>query len=231
MALDTVSILDGNTFVVSDRRGDLDATPIDNHGLFLNDTRFLSRWLLTVDGHRPTLLSIDEQAYSRVQFFLALTTGTVYVDSHLSVVRRRAITAAAGFTEEIDIVNHDNKPVDLEVKLEVDADFADLFEVKDKLDKRRRRASSTATSRTAAFDSATGARLTSARPSSRRPRQRDRRGRTVVHRPPRAAGAVDHEPRRHRGGGAHGAQPLERQPGAQTRRGRASRTWSRRRRG
>ena len=135
MALDTVSILDGNTFVVSDRRGDLDATPIDNQGLFLDDTRFLSRWLLTVDGRRPTLLSVDEQAYSQVQFFLALATGAVYVDSHVSVVRRRAITASGGFTEAIDIVNHDNKAVDLQVKLEVAADFADLFEVKDRLDR------------------------------------------------------------------------------------------------
>jgi glycogen debranching enzyme len=134
MALDTVSILDGNTFVVSDRRGDLEATPTDTHGLFLNDTRFLSRWLLTIDGRRPTLLSVDEQAYSRVQFFLAVATGTVYVDSHLSVVRRREITD--GFSEEIEIVNHDRQPIDLQVKLEAGADFADLFEVKDKLQKK-----------------------------------------------------------------------------------------------
>ena len=72
MPLETVSILDGNTFVVSDRRGDLEATPTDNHGLFLNDTRFLSRWVLTINGMRPAVLSIDEQAYSQVQFFLAL---------------------------------------------------------------------------------------------------------------------------------------------------------------
>jgi len=135
MPLETVSILDGNAFVVSDRRGDIAATPIDNHGLFLSDTRFLSRWLLTIDGSHPTLLSVDEQAHSRVQFFLAPTTGIVYVDSHLSVVRRRALTAGVGFSERIDIFNHDNKPVDVQVNLEVAADFADLFEVKDKLTK------------------------------------------------------------------------------------------------
>jgi len=134
MALETVNILDGNTFVVSDRRGDLDATPTETHGLFLNDTRFLSRWVLTINGIRPTLLSVDDQAYYRVQFFLALATGTVYVDSHLSVVRRRAI--GAGFQEEIEIVNHDKQPVDLEIRLEAAADFADLFEVKDKLAKK-----------------------------------------------------------------------------------------------
>ena len=133
MSLDTVSILDGSTFVVSDRRGDIDASPTDTYGLFLEDTRFLSRWILTVGGIRPKTLSVDDQAYFRVQFFEAVATGTIYVDSHLSVVRRRTVTV--GFDEEIEIKNHAKQPVDLEVKLEVGADFADLFEVKDKLAK------------------------------------------------------------------------------------------------
>lgn len=134
MASDTVSILDGNEFVVSDRRGDLEATPATNHGLFLNDTRFLSRWVLTINGLRPTVLSVDDLAYYRVQHFMALATGTVYVDSHLSVVRQR--TVGHGFHEDLTLVNHDKEPVDLEIRLEADADFADLFEVKDKLEKK-----------------------------------------------------------------------------------------------
>jgi len=134
MALDTVSILDGNEFVVSDRRGDLEASPTDTHGLFLDDTRFLSRWILTINGLRPTVLSVDEQEYFSVQFFMALATGTVYVDSHLSVVRQRAIER--GFHEDLTLVNHDKKRVDLEIRLEADSDFADLFEVKDKLAKK-----------------------------------------------------------------------------------------------
>jgi glycogen debranching enzyme len=133
VSLDTVSILDGSTFVVSDRRGDLDASPTDTHGLFLEDTRFLSKWVLTVGGIRPKTLSVDEQTYFKVQFFEAVTTGTIYVDSHLSVVRRRAVTT--GFEESIEIENHGKEPVDLEVKLEAASDFADLFEVKDKLAK------------------------------------------------------------------------------------------------
>jgi hypothetical protein len=59
MADSNISILDGNTFIVSDRRGDVDATPTDTQGLFHNDTRFLSRWILTVDGKRPNVLSVD----------------------------------------------------------------------------------------------------------------------------------------------------------------------------
>ena len=134
MALDTVSILDGNEFVVSDRRGDLEASPTDTHGLFLDDTRFLSRWILTINGRRPTVLSVDEQEYFSVQFFMALATGTVYVDSHLSVNRQRTIER--GFRESLTLINHDKEPVDLEIRLEADSDFADLFEVKDKLEKK-----------------------------------------------------------------------------------------------
>lgn len=134
MSLDTVSILDGNEFVVSDRRGDIEATPTTSHGLFIDDTRFLSRWVVTVNGIRPTLLSIDDLNYFRVKFYLALATGTIYVDSQLSVIRQRAV--GRGFHEDVLLMNHGREPMELEVRIEADADFADLFEVKDKLAKK-----------------------------------------------------------------------------------------------
>ncbi|MFY4730868.1 glycogen debranching N-terminal domain-containing protein [Nitrospira sp. BLG_2] len=127
---ETISILDGNTFVVSDRRGDIEATPVDNHGLFLDDTRFLSRWILTVDGRKGTVLSTDRTHYFSSQFYMALSTGTMYIDSDISLVRRR--TVGDGFIEEILVANHGKKPKTLAVRLDVGSDFADLFEVKDK---------------------------------------------------------------------------------------------------
>ncbi len=47
MGNETISILDGSTFVVSDRRRDIDAGPDQPPGLSYRDTRFLSRWVLT----------------------------------------------------------------------------------------------------------------------------------------------------------------------------------------
>jgi glycogen debranching enzyme len=129
MRVDTVSIMDGNEFVVSDARGDIEDSPTDTLGLFRDDTRFLSRWVLTINSLRPKLLSTDDLAYYRVNFFLALATGTIYLDSHLSVQRQRSV--GDGFHEELTLVNHDKQPVELTVRLEVAADFADLFEVKD----------------------------------------------------------------------------------------------------
>jgi glycogen debranching enzyme len=129
-----VQILEGNTFVVSDDRGDIEASLTDPTGLFSFDTRFLSRWVLTVDGERLNALSTDDLNYFETRFFLVPGTGTVYVDAKLSVIRRR--TVGTGFTEELTILNHAEKPVTLTVRIDAASDFADLFEVKDALKKK-----------------------------------------------------------------------------------------------
>src|SRR5579862_8609323 len=134
MSTEIVSILDGNTFVVSDRRGDIDASPSDAQGLFQDDTRFLSKWVLTVNDQRLSVLSVEDLHYYEVQHFLVPGTGTIYVDSPMSIVRRR--NAHQGFDEELHIINHTPEPRDLRVRLAADADFADLFEVKDVLPKK-----------------------------------------------------------------------------------------------
>ena len=128
-----VKILDGNTFVVSDGAGDIEASMTDPTGLFSFDTRFLSKWVLTIDGQRLNPLSVDDMQYFESRFFLVPGTGTVYVDAKLSVIRQRAV--GGGFHEELTILNHDDKAVDLDVRIEADCDFADLFEVKDALKK------------------------------------------------------------------------------------------------
>ena len=129
-----VQILDGNTFVVSDSRGDIEASLTDPTGLFSFDTRFLSKWILTLDGERLNPLSVDDLQYFETRFFLVPGTGTVYVDAKLSVIRRRAV--GDGFHEELTLLNHDEKPVEITVRIEAASDFADLFEVKDALKKK-----------------------------------------------------------------------------------------------
>jgi glycogen debranching enzyme len=134
MSTDLVQILEGNTFVVSDRRGDIEASLTDPTGLFSFDTRFLSKWVLSVNRQRLNALSTDDLHYYETRFFLVPGTGTVYIDAKLSVIRQRAV--AVGFHEQITIMNHDEQPVDLEVRLDAGSDFADLFEVKDALQKK-----------------------------------------------------------------------------------------------
>jgi glycogen debranching enzyme len=123
-----VKILDGNTFAVSDDSGDIEATASDPSGLFSFDTRYLSTWILTVDGARLSPLSVDDLQYFATRFFLVPGSATVYVDAKLSVLRQR--TLCNGLIEDVTIINHGEDPVDVQVRIEAASDFADLFDVK-----------------------------------------------------------------------------------------------------
>jgi hypothetical protein len=70
------------------------------------------------------------------RFFLVPGTGTVYAGARLPVICQREV--ADGFHEELQILNHDRERVDLQVRVCAGSDFADLFEVKDALEKEGR---------------------------------------------------------------------------------------------
>ncbi|MEH0936072.1 amylo-alpha-1,6-glucosidase [Micromonospora psammae] len=130
-ASDTIRILDGNTFVVSQDTGDIESTPSEPTGLFSIDTRFLSHWVLTVNGERLNALSYDDLQYYEARFFLVPGMATHYIDAKLSVIRERAV--GGSFRETLTILNHDEKAVDLEIRMDAGSDFADLFQVKDEI--------------------------------------------------------------------------------------------------
>src|SRR4051812_24001296 len=121
-SMESVTILEGSTFVVSDRAGDLEGSGSNTHGLFHQDMRYLSRWILTVNGIRPSVLSTDSLRYFATQFFLAPATGTIYVNSSLSLIRQRAV--GSGFHEDLTIFNHSSDPAEVTIRIDVGSDFA-----------------------------------------------------------------------------------------------------------
>ncbi|MEU7574903.1 glycogen debranching N-terminal domain-containing protein [Micromonospora sp. NPDC049240] len=124
----TVSCIDGNTFVVSDSSGDIEASSAAPVGLFSADSRYLSRWVLTIDGERMTALSVDDSQYFEVAFFLVPGGRMDYVQADVSAIRRRRI--GADLVETVTVFNYGESDLDLAVRLEVAADFADIFEIK-----------------------------------------------------------------------------------------------------
>ncbi|RZU75614.1 glycogen debranching enzyme [Micromonospora kangleipakensis] len=129
MTEDLVRLLDGNTFVVSDDTGDIDASPTIPTGLFSFDTRFLSKWLLSIDGERLSALAVDDIEYFEARFFLVPPAPTPLVDPKVSAIRERSI--GGSFHERLTVINHQDEPVGLRIRFEVGSDFADLFEIKD----------------------------------------------------------------------------------------------------
>ena len=124
----TLSVLDGSTFVVGDRLGDVRADEGREHGFFCEDTRFLSRCVLHVGEAPLELLGLDQSAHFAAQFFLTPHVGTDE-EAPCSIARRRLIDHV--WMEEIAVTNHRHETSALRVLLALDTDFADLFEVKD----------------------------------------------------------------------------------------------------
>lgn len=126
-AAGTVTLLEGATFCISDRTGDV--RPGGGHGLFYRDTRFVSRWALTVDGHvLDPLTASGETPYSGM-FVGRRPPALGTADSTLLVVRRRYV--GNGLLELITVRNLGREPAAIRVVLAVDTDFAGLFDVKE----------------------------------------------------------------------------------------------------
>ncbi|MDG4809853.1 glycogen debranching N-terminal domain-containing protein [Micromonospora sp. WMMD1120] len=124
----TVACIDGNTFMVSDASGDVESSPATPVGLFAADSRFLSRWRLTVNGECMTALSVDDSQYYEVTFFVVPGAAVDYVQADVSAIRRRRI--GPDLTESLTIFNYGERFMDLDIRLEVAADFADIFDIK-----------------------------------------------------------------------------------------------------
>ncbi|MEU7715606.1 glycogen debranching N-terminal domain-containing protein [Micromonospora chalcea] len=133
---DRVSILDGNTFLVSDDRGNIEPSYDFPTGLFAFDTRFLSTWFLTIDGQRLHALSIDDSLSYKTRFFLVPGEPTHYLDANVSVIRSRAI--GASLDEELTVLNHSEQEQEFHLRLDIGSDFADLLEIKNRRDKKGR---------------------------------------------------------------------------------------------
>jgi glycogen debranching enzyme len=124
----TLSVLDGSTFVVGDRLGDVREEAGREHGFYSEDTRFLSRWVLRMGEVPLELLGLDQDAHFSAQFFLTPRVGPDE-EAPCSIMRRRLIDHV--WMEEISVTNHRHQNSEMRVVLEIDTDFADLFEVKD----------------------------------------------------------------------------------------------------
>ncbi|MEH0846408.1 glycogen debranching N-terminal domain-containing protein, partial [Micromonospora sp. CPCC 205711] len=134
MSDELIRLLDGNTFVVSDETGDIDASPTIPTGLFSFDTRFLSKWTLSINGERVSALTAEEVEYFEARFFVVATVPTPLVDTRVAAIRERSI--GGSFTERLTVINHERETIDLRIRIDVGSDFADLFEIKDVRDKR-----------------------------------------------------------------------------------------------
>ncbi len=125
----TVTINRNDRFVVAAADGTIDDA--GSHGFFAADTRFVSGYRVLINGRPPTLLASAATQFFASRFELANpelldADGEIPADS-LSIRLDRTI--AEGVHEDIDIVSFGRRPVTLELDVELESDFADIFDV------------------------------------------------------------------------------------------------------
>jgi glycogen debranching enzyme len=124
-AAGVVTLVEGSTFCISGRTGDVAAD--SPQGLFFRDTRILSEWRLRVGGEPPQVLTVvPDEPYRRTFVSRVATAGTV---SDLLLERLRFV--GEGMREDLRLRNLSGTPVRATLSLQVEADFADLFAVKE----------------------------------------------------------------------------------------------------
>jgi glycogen debranching enzyme len=136
MELRQITILEGLTFMVSDMRGNVEVNPAQPTGLFYRDMRHLSRWELRLNGRQLIALAGDAVDDDEAVVYLVEPTGTLDRNPRVSIVRRRRV--GDGVRERLEVTNHHSAPIALQITMLFDADFADIFEIKDQLAKRGR---------------------------------------------------------------------------------------------
>lgn len=128
----TLTLKDNDLFLVTDTLGNipgcLDRTNNTSLGLFCQDTRFLSRLELQFQGQPLILLS----STAGRGFALSSLCSNPYVDrieAETIGIQRELVLQGALF-EELTLTNYSTEPVEFELSLSFDADFADLFAIR-----------------------------------------------------------------------------------------------------
>src|SRR5437867_12657556 len=125
-----LSINHGATFMVTDLGGEVQADT--EHGVFADDTRFVSHWAIFANGLRWQRLNSAATAYYAARIYL--TNAVVPTEDGdvpagtLSLVINR--TVADGIHEDLDIANHGLVPARFNPEIATRSDFADLCEAK-----------------------------------------------------------------------------------------------------
>ncbi|ATB27331.1 amylo-alpha-1,6-glucosidase [Melittangium boletus] len=124
-----------DTFALFDRSGNIRALGRQEQGVYHEGTRFLSRLELRVNGQRPLLLS-SSVVQGNTLLAVDLTNPDIRVGGkvvipHGSIHIFRARFLGSGTCHErLRVQNFGQEPASLELSLEFDADFRDIFEVR-----------------------------------------------------------------------------------------------------
>jgi glycogen debranching enzyme len=133
--IQTRVLMRGDVFAVFDRCGDLRPLGLGGHGLFYNDSRHLSKSVLRL-GNASLLLLSSTVTQDNARFSVDLTNPQLDLPDGRSLphravhFQRTKSLRANACHEDIQVRNYNLVQVSFDLVLEMEADFADIFEIR-----------------------------------------------------------------------------------------------------
>jgi len=124
-----------NIFLVTDENGNISSDNISGYGLYLGDTRFLNEFQIEINGSTPVVLSFStETGHSFVIIGSNLKIPNninpkKFIPQETLQIKREGIICGAYF-ETLTLVNYNLFEVSIKLALHFEADFMDIFEVR-----------------------------------------------------------------------------------------------------
>ena len=125
----------GQMFAVFDRYGNIRASGLGEHGIYYHGTRYLSQLTLSLGQTPPLFLSSGVRTDNSI-FSADLTNLDLFDEGHVilkrgtvHIVRSRLLWQGTCY-EQLRLTNYGSSVVQLPVRIEFGADFADIFEVR-----------------------------------------------------------------------------------------------------
>ncbi|WP_123043047.1 glycogen debranching N-terminal domain-containing protein [Cohnella candidum] len=119
-------IKEGDLFFLTDVHGDVTGNDEAGHGLYTQDTRFLSRMEMLIDGEKPTLLASE----GTKGYFASIRSMKVSKDEGAIEMLRERYIQGGILHERVSLTNFFPGEVRFDFAAAFDADFQDMFIVR-----------------------------------------------------------------------------------------------------
>src|SRR6266536_3138423 len=134
MLTGAVALKEDELQFITNQSGDVPGDDPAGLGLYFQDTRFLNRFELSVNGTKPLFLSnsVNKHYIATFQYInpaMTLATGRKVPQQSVSIRRSRFVTEE-GLYERIGFMNCNQFDVEFDLVLALDADFQDIFAVR-----------------------------------------------------------------------------------------------------
>src|SRR5215216_4881461 len=143
---DTLHVCQGRTVLATSRDGFICDGP--EHGLFVHETRLLSRYRHLIDGKPPMPVALSNvEQHSWLGYYITLPpgikvgepdrgSGQMREETEQTLELRLSRYVGDGVHEDIDLTNFSQQTTSFRFELEIDADFADVVETKGEREQR-----------------------------------------------------------------------------------------------